>query len=440
MRTARSTSLLLCVALAAAAGCTPPGDGSAVVVRFWAMGREGELVKQLVPGFERANPGVTVRVQQIPWSAAHEKLVTALVGGTMPDAFQLGSTWVAEFVALRALEPLDDRLRADASADPDDVFAGILEANRVGGRVWGVPWYVDTRLLFVRSDLLAAAGCASVLRTWEEWTSCMTRVRDAAPDRFAILLPLTEWEAPVILAMQRGATLLRDGDSRGDFQSAAFRDAFAFYVSLFARGLAPRGGEAQASSLYQGFGEGLFSFVLTGPWNVAQFAERLPAALAGKWTTVPLPAPDASYPGVSIAGGASLAIWRGSAVKDEAFRFTSWLAAPEQQEALQRASGALPARRSAWRRLGLDRAPGTRAFWEQLAHVRPPPRVPEWERIAALVGRRAEGVIRGDETADDALATLDRDVDRILEKRRWLAERGMLDGAPATPPGAEIAP
>lgn len=430
MRIVRSISSLLLVAVLVV-GCTPSGE-DATTVDFWAMGREGELVKQLVPDFERAHPGVRVRVQQIPWSAAHEKLVTALVGGTMPDAFQLGSTWVAEFVALRALEPLDERLAAATDVAADDFFPGILEANRVGGRTWGVPWYVDTRLLFVRTDLLAAAGCADVLRTWDEWTSCMTRVRDADRDRFAILLPLTEWEAPVILAMQRGATLLRDGDSRGDFQSPAFRDAFAFYASLFERGLAPRGGEAQASSLYQGFGEGLFAFVLTGPWNLAQFAERLPASLKDAWTTVPLPSPDANYPGVSLAGGASLAIWRGSPVKDAAFRFATWLALPEQQAALQRASGALPARRSAWRTLGLDRAPGTRAFWEQLAHVRPPPRVPEWERIASLVGRRAEGVIRGEETIDDALAKLDRDVDRILEKRRWLAERGMLD-AEATP-------
>jgi multiple sugar transport system substrate-binding protein len=224
----------------------------------------------------------------------------------------------------------------------------------------------------------------------------------------------------VILALQRGATLLRDDDGRGDFQGSAFRTAFETYVGLFARGLAPRGGEAQASSLYQGFGEGLFSFVLTGPWNLAQFAARLPADLAGKWTTMPLPAPDDHYPGVSLAGGASLAVWRGSHVKHEARRWTAFLAEPEQQAALYRASGALPARRSAWRALGLDTAPGTRAFWVQLGNVRPPPRVPEWERIATLIGRRAEGVIRGEDTVDAALAALDEEADRILEKRRWL--------------------
>jgi multiple sugar transport system substrate-binding protein len=352
MSFARPILLLACLVLGAA-GCRDARDDSrSATIEFWAMGREGELVKQLVPEFERRTPGVRVRVQQIPWSAAHEKLITALVGGTMPDAFQLGSTWVAELVALRALEPLDaDASGEPAVADRDDVFPGIAEANVVDGRTWGVPWYVDTRLLFVRTDLLAAAGCTLPLRTWEAWLGCMTRVRDAGRDRFAILLPLTEWETPVILAMQRGATLLRDGDGRGDFESAAFRAAFETYVGLFARGLAPKGGEAQASSLYQGFGEGLFSFVLTGPWNLAQFRERLPSDLAGKWTTLPLPAPDDDgYPGVSLAGGASLAVWSGSRVKDAARRWTAYLAEPEQQMALYRACcrrAAAPGARSA---------------------------------------------------------------------------------------------
>src|SRR6185369_12040644 len=79
------------------------------VVRFWAMGREGEVVAQLIPEFERSHPGVRVEVQQLPWSAAHEKLLTAFAGDVTPDLCQLGNTWIPEFAALDALEPLDAR-------------------------------------------------------------------------------------------------------------------------------------------------------------------------------------------------------------------------------------------------------------------------------------------------------------------------------------------
>ena len=127
-------------------------------VRFWAMGREGEVVEQLVPEFERRNPGIRVDVQQIPWSAAHEKLLTAFVGDATPDVAQLGNTWVPEFQALNALEPLDARAAASSTVPRADYFAGIWDTNVIDGQTYGLPWYVDTRVLFYRPDLMAAAG------------------------------------------------------------------------------------------------------------------------------------------------------------------------------------------------------------------------------------------------------------------------------------------
>src|SRR5690242_20703214 len=74
-------------------------------LKFWAMGHEGEVVAQLLPEFTRRT-GIRVDVQQIPWSAAHEKLLTAYVGESTPDVAQLGNTWIPEFEAVNALAPL----------------------------------------------------------------------------------------------------------------------------------------------------------------------------------------------------------------------------------------------------------------------------------------------------------------------------------------------
>ena len=83
------------------------GESEHTTLRFWAFGREGEVLQELMPEFERQNPGIRVRVQQIPWTAAHEKLLTAYVGNATPDLAQVGNTWIPEFAALGALEPLD---------------------------------------------------------------------------------------------------------------------------------------------------------------------------------------------------------------------------------------------------------------------------------------------------------------------------------------------
>ena len=102
-------------------GCAP-APAEREVVRFWTMGREGEVVQQLLPEFERLNPGIRVEVQQIPWSAAHEKLLTAFAGGTLPDVCQLGNTWLPEFAALDALAPLDAAIAGSGVIAREDYF------------------------------------------------------------------------------------------------------------------------------------------------------------------------------------------------------------------------------------------------------------------------------------------------------------------------------
>ncbi|MBA3527338.1 MAG: extracellular solute-binding protein, partial [Sphingomonas sp.] len=93
------------------------------------MGREGEVVAELIPEFERLNPDIRVDLQQIPWSAAHEKLLTAFAGRVTPDVAQLGSSWVPELVALGALEPLDRAITGSKVVEPRDFFPGGWNGN-----------------------------------------------------------------------------------------------------------------------------------------------------------------------------------------------------------------------------------------------------------------------------------------------------------------------
>jgi multiple sugar transport system substrate-binding protein len=412
---------LLVLALFAPA-CGGGGRGTQLV--FWGLGREGEVVQSLLPEFERANPGIRVEVQQIPFTAAHEKLLTAYVGRSTPDLTQLGNTWIPELVALDALEPLGARI-ARSTVKPVGFFPGIWATNEIAGEPYGVPWYVDTRVLFYRTDLLARAGAARPPRSWAEWREDMHRlVALAGPDHYGILLPIDEWAQPVVLALEAGADLLRDGGRYGDFLEPRFRKAFAFYVSLFTERLAPPLGNAQVANLYQQFADGYFAMVITGPWNLGEFRRRLPPGLQGEWGTAPMPAVDAAdYPGVSLAGGSSLVVFRASRHKDEAFRLIEFLSQPAQQLAFYRLTGDLPAHTAAWEDPSLAADPRLRAFREQLLHVRPMPQVPEWERIATAIADAAERVIVGHQTIDRSLERLQGDVDAMLAKRRVLLER-----------------
>src|SRR5262249_48703417 len=146
--------------------------------------------------------GIHVEVQQIPWSAAHEKLLTAYVGDATPDVAQMGNTWIPEFNAVRALEPLDPLLARTAIKEKN-YFPGIWATNVVDGALYGVPRSADTRVLFYRTALISQPP-----RPWDEWLAAMRRVKQVHPDKYAILLPTNEYEPVELMAMANGATLL----------------------------------------------------------------------------------------------------------------------------------------------------------------------------------------------------------------------------------------
>ena len=391
-----------------------------VTLELWGFGREGEVMAEMMPEFERLHPGVRVRVQQVPWTAAHEKLLTAFVGDATPDVAQIGNTWIPELAAVGAIEPLDGRL-SSSGVSPAHFFPGVWDTNVVDGHVYGIPWYVDTRLLFYRTDLLAAAGYDQIPQTWAGWRDAMEKIKArTGKNGFAIFLPTDEWQQPVIFGLQKGAVLLRD-DGRGAFSEPRFREALEFYLGLYRDGLAPVFGNNQVANLYQQFAAGDFALYITGPWNIGEFRRRLPPELRDKWNTAPVPGPDG--PGVSIAGGSSLSMFHASEHKEEAWQLIQYLAEPAQQVRFYSLTGDLPAHKAAWNDPVLAEDVQARAFRDQLQRVVSTPKVPEWEQIAMKLQEHAETAIRGRATAAEALAALDRDVDRILEKRRFLLAR-----------------
>src|SRR5437762_4390534 len=121
-----STFLVLLLSLACSA--RPPTQDR---LKFWGLGHEGEVVAQMLPEFTRRT-GIRVDVQQIPWSAAHEKLLTAYVGESTPDVAQMGNTWIPEFKAVGSLENLTPWL-AHSSIQQRDYFPGIWATNEVDG-------------------------------------------------------------------------------------------------------------------------------------------------------------------------------------------------------------------------------------------------------------------------------------------------------------------
>ncbi len=411
----------------AAAGCHPEeGKVAVVTLRLWAFGREGEEVQQLIPEFERRHPGIRVRVQQIPWIAAHEKLLTAYVGDATPDLAQIGNTWIPEFAALGALEPLDRWVSRSAVVDSAAYFGGVWSTNTIGDTLFGLPWYVDTRVIFYRTDILARAGYREMPATWAEWRRAMRgdQARHGpgplsdlpAHQRVGSALRLRH-AGGLHAARQRGALrgLLRFRLSpgvrvlRGAVPRAAWRRRLATWRSPTSTRSSPGGGSRCGSPGPGTSGE----FRQADPGrSPGRLGHRAAAGAGGRLgrgvdrrRIQPGDVPRlAAQGGCLEAGGVSLragATGEVSTVSPATCRRES-----------------MPGRPPDW-----PMTPRPARSGVQLHRVQPVPKVPEVELIATRVFESAEQVIRGGRPAGAALEALDRDVDRILEKRRWMLDR-----------------
>lgn len=405
-------------AAAASFGCTRRRDD---VVRFWAIGREGEVSGELAQDFMQKNPGITIEVQKMPLTAAHEKLLTAYAGDALPDVCQLGNTWLAEFAALETVEPLEPYVQR-ANFPAADYFPAIWDSNRIDGKLFGIPWYVDTRLLFCRTDMMKEAGFETPPTSWDEWREMLGAIKkNVGPKRYSVLLPTNEYDQLMILGLQQPAELLRDNGRFGNFRSDDFKRALSFYDEMFENEWAPRVTNTQISNVWDEFANGYYAFYWSGPWNIAEFKSRMPARLADQWTTAPVPGPGG--PGMSNAGGSSLVIFRSSKLKEQSWKFIEYLSSVDTQRRFYQLTGDIPPRVTTWDAPELVESKYARAFRAQLERVRSPPRVPEWERICQEMRMAAERVVLRASTVEQAQVALDRKTDEILEKRRWMMDK-----------------
>ncbi len=397
-------------------GCGARGDAALTV---WAMGNEAASLPELLKTIDWPAGAPPITIQPLPWTAAHEKLLTGFAGGSLPTVGQVGNSWIAELAAIGAIAPVPDR----ALGLLDDQFGAVVETNRIAGLAWAVPWYVDTRLQYYRKDLFARAGYDAPPADWAGWKTALHKVkRQAGTGNYALLYPLNEYVQLTTLALSAGARMLRDDGARGAFSDPAFKAALAFYKSLFDEGLAPLASSAQISNVWNEFAKGYFSLFLSGPWTIGDMKSRLAPAVQGNWATAPNPGPTGI--GSAAPGGSSLVVFAGNDQGDAAWDLVSRLMAPAAQLKFQQLTGDLPARRSVWAQAGLADDPIVVPFATQLDRATPLPKVPEWERIVTEMQVVAERMVRGQYSVDEAAKEIDVRADRLLEKRRWMLEKG----------------
>ena len=149
---------------ACAPGVGGGSSGGKTTLQFWDMdwgGTENLYQKaalQLVHEYETTNPDVTIDYRILPWTTYYQAFAAAIAGGTTPDlstgATYQGFQYDSDLVSLNSVAN-----EWKSGSTSSDIVPGSVQAQvDSSGKVTGLPWEIDCRVVTYRADLLKDAG------------------------------------------------------------------------------------------------------------------------------------------------------------------------------------------------------------------------------------------------------------------------------------------
>src|SRR4051812_27335723 len=293
-RAARTTALALAAASAltltacGGSGGSDVGAAAKQTLTVWAMGTEGEKLADVAAAYEKAHPNITVKVTPVGWDVAHQKLVAAAAAGKLPDVMQMGSSYLGEFADMGALEPVDTK-----AFKKSDFFPAAWDQGVYDGTSYGVPWYVDTRVLFYRTDLAKKAGLAGAPATMTDLQKAAEAYQNKAGSKWGLSVQPSGLDAVQsfypFLYSAGGAIL--DAGGKPVVNSTEAVKALENYGSYFHKGLSDKTFRP-GYDVTKDFNTGTVPMFFSGPWVVGLLNDNYPG-LKGKWAVAAVPSDKA---------------------------------------------------------------------------------------------------------------------------------------------------
>jgi len=385
------------------AGAISSGKATGTIT-VWAMGGEGDKLPTLAKEFEALNPGVKVNVTGIPFDAAHDKLATAITAEKTPDISQIGTTWMGEF-ATQALDP------TPASIDKASFFEGAQKTTEVGGTSYGVPWYVETRLVYYRKDLAAKAGITTLPTDWAGLKAMAKAMQTKAGAKWGIDLQAGgqgSWQSVLPFAWSNGAEVASADQKKYTFDTPETVEAVKYWQGYFTDKIAAK--QLPLNSRAPSFVDGSVPMFISGPWEMGGINDLGKAGFKDKYGVMEMPKQKTA---TSFVGGSDLAVFKNSKNRDSAWKFVQWLSDPKTQVKFFALSTDLPSVKSAWTDPSLTADPKLAVFGKQLTDAKAPPATATWEQVAAAFDTEMEKVAKSGLDPATALKTVQSKADSI---------------------------
>lgn len=324
-------------------------------VTFWTSSTNPQDVaalKNIVAGFNKANPKIQVKMVQVTGSETDAaKLTTAVAGGTGPDVYMLDRFTVAERAAAGLLEDLS-QYKAESLAPTYLPFAWA--ETQFQGKTYALPFDTDARVLYYRKDLIKAAGADPSLLDPAKGVPTIKTVTDIAAKVDKTDSSGAYTQVGFIPWFNQGWHYTWGWAFGGKFyDSAACKvtptdpGVVAGFQFLYdwAKRMDPKKVQAFISTYappnypdsQDPFVTGKLAMVVTGDWFLATLAKNAPNA---DWGITYIPTPDGKK--TTWAGGWSMVIPKGAKQSAAAYEFLKYIAGAPGQRIYTKESAHLP--------------------------------------------------------------------------------------------------
>jgi multiple sugar transport system substrate-binding protein len=387
---------------AAQAPALSPAASASGSLTVWAMGNEGVHLKDLAASFMKDNAGTTVTVVPVAWDQAVAKLTTAIAGHQTPDVSQMGTDMMGQFAATGALEPVP------ANFQTSTFFESAWNTNIVDGTVSGVPWIVETRLLYYRTDIAKKAGITTAPATWEELTAMAKAMQAKGDAKWGIGLGTKNWQEYLPFLWSNGGSVM---DAQGKFtlNSPQAVEALTYYDSFFKDGVAQKTVPANFDPT-PAFVAGTHPMFFSGPWHIGLITDAGGADFKDKWALAPMPK---KVTATSFLGGGNLVVYKDSKNKDLAWKFVEYLSDPKTQVAWYANVTDLPAVQAAWDDPALKDDANVAMFGEQLKSTQAQPAIATWSEISTALNSTLEKMTTGSIEPQAAADEMQQEAEKI---------------------------
>lgn len=318
-------------------------------ITFWHLwkGGEAEELQKVIDEFNKTHPNIQVETLA---GTTRDKQLTALTGGNPPDVGYVIDYAMPKWASVGAVAELDEYIKK-YKVDPNNYPAPVWEIGKYKGKQYGIPYTMDSYMLYYNKDLLKEAGITSPPETFsqlKEYAEKLTK-KDAKGDYSQVGFISNAYGAdPVNYSFAFGDNLYDYKNDKVTCTSKANIDALTFMISSSQK---PYELE-KIKKFISGFGE------YESP-NNPFFTKQLAMDIQGQWFQtfikkyakdlnygiVPIPYPD-GHPELKNGGqiqSGMLYISKASKNKEAAFEFINWLTSDEPNLKFCVSKGSLPA-------------------------------------------------------------------------------------------------